>query len=119
MVVGGALVVAAAVYVAPMVALFVAMTECSYDLKDQQVSPDGMRKAAVVEVNCGATTDYVRWVVATDAKSAFKYRRDRIASVSGRALKIAWEGRKLIVYYPATRPPTVAKRRADVEFRTL
>src|ERR1041385_4813793 len=76
---------------------------CGFEIRDQQLSPDGHRKAALGEVNCGAPTDYATWAVVTDAKAPFRFERDRVASISGRAMRIAWEGETLIVF---VRPPT-------------
>lgn len=93
---------------------------CGYELKDQQIAPDGRRKAAVVEVDCGATTSYVTWVVMTRADAAFRYEKARVAVIEGRTGRIKWDGSKLVIFYPATRPPHVDKQRAgDIELRTL
>jgi len=120
MAVGGVILVAAVVYVTPMVMVVAGMGECGYEPKSQKISPDGRRKAALVEVNCGATTGYATWVVATGAKSAFKYKRDRIAAIEGQDADIEWDGSKLVVFYPRARPPIVEKEhRGEVVLRTL
>ena len=112
--------VAAFVCVAMIVALFVYLdrTLCGYDLKSSQISPDGRYKAAVVEVNCGATTGYVDWVVLTKADKAFNYRKDRLASVETQAMTAQWDGQTLIVRWPAGLDVNKAtKQPSFVEYR--
>jgi hypothetical protein len=93
---------------------------CGYDVRQQALSPDGINKAAVVEVNCGATTGYVSWAVRAPASRAFNYRRDVLASVDGREMKIAWAGPKLVVFVPPARVRELsAKAAAEVEYRPL
>jgi hypothetical protein len=118
--VGAGVVAVAAFFLAPRIAFILGAGACDYTVKDQRVSPDGRRKAAVVEVDCGATTDYASWVVATDANAPFQYGRDRVSAVNGRALRIAWEGRKLIIYHRPTEPLISGPAKSDpVETRGL
>ncbi|MEO8113912.1 MAG: hypothetical protein ABI655_06000 [Phenylobacterium sp.] len=107
-------------YGAWMLAFILSAAPCGFEVKDQKIAPDGLRKAAVVEVNCGATTPYVTWVVVANARAPFHYEEDRVDAIVGRTGRIAWEGPKLIIFYPATRPPTVNPDHArGVEFRVL
>jgi hypothetical protein len=69
-----------------------AISRCGYDLVDTQFSPDGLHQAAVVEVDCGATAGWVRWLVVADARRKLNYRRDNVAVFKGRDLHIRWEG---------------------------
>jgi hypothetical protein len=95
-------------------------TLCGYDLKSSAVSPDGRYKAAVVEVNCGATTSYVSWAVLTKANKKFNYRKDHLASVETQAMTVRWEGQKLVVRWPAGLDANKAKKQpAFVEYRPL
>jgi hypothetical protein len=121
LILGGGLAAALLTVCAVFVVMFVGgMSACSYDVKDQKVAPDGSRKAALVDVNCGATTGYVTWVVMTKTASPFRYRRDRVAAISGRAARIEWDGSKLVVFHPATQPPNVDRDHAGVVlFRPL
>ena len=93
---------------------------CGYEVKAQALSPDGGKKAAVVEVNCGATTAFASWAVLAPAERPFDFKKDRVATIDGRAMRVAWEGSKLIVFWRAERPPnrqdSVA---AEVEYRPL
>jgi hypothetical protein len=95
---------------------------CSYEMQGQAaVSPDGRQKAAVVAVDCGATTDFATWAVVTDAGSTFHFSRDRVASVTGKVLQIRWEGPRLILLAPpdAKRFDGPAASRTKLEFRPL
>jgi len=94
---------------------------CGFEVMQESVSPDGTLKAAAVEVNCGATTDYASWAVLTRADRAFDFKKDRIAAIPGREMRVGWEGRKLVVFWYAERPPTVREGRpaAQVEYRPL
>jgi hypothetical protein len=119
-VVGGCVVLGLLGYVG-WIAMFVASpSPCGFELRDQQVSPDGQRKAGVVEVNCGATTDYATWLVMTDAGRPFDYERDRLAAIDGLAMRMRWEGSRLIVSYRASRPISLKQPQPPaVEYRPL
>lgn len=118
---GGGLVGALLVACAAVVITFIhGMSACSYDVRDEKVAPDGARKAALVDVNCGATTGYATWVVMAKTAEPFRYRRDLVAAISGRAARIEWDGSRLIVFHPATQRPNIERNHAaGVVFRPL
>jgi hypothetical protein len=95
---------------------------CGYEVKGEKASPDGRLKAAVVEVNCGATTDYRSRAVLTKADRAFDFKKDWLAEIEGRQMQITWEGPKLVVFWAAEQPPAVNEEKTSappVEYRPL
>ncbi|RAK60876.1 hypothetical protein DJ021_14175 [Phenylobacterium hankyongense] len=99
---------------------FATSNPCGYRLTGQQVSPDGAIKAGIVQVDCGATTGVATWAVLAPTGKAFDYRKDRVVAIEGEAIRIAWEGRKLVVSWRAPHTPNVRRSdRAQVELRPL
>jgi hypothetical protein len=92
------------------------MSDCGYELKSQEVSPDGRSKAGVVEVNCGATTGWATWVVLADSRRPFRYRQDMLAAVKGQELGIRWDGPVLHVSYPASERLNIKRPKPTVEY---
>lgn len=91
---------------------------CGYDLQSTEISPDGQYKAGVVEVNCGATTDYAKWALLTEADRDFNYKRDRLVAIEGRQMWVHWDGVKLIVAMHPENTPNFAKTQpAFVDYR--
>jgi hypothetical protein len=72
---------------------------CGYEVQQEAVSPDHREKAAVVEVNCGATTPYMDWAVIAPVGRAYDFEKDRVASAYGQEMRVAWEERKLVVLW--------------------
>lgn len=114
--IGAVVVVPVVAYCGLVLITFVWAGQCGYQLIDQQLSPDRRQKAAVVEVNCGATTDFARWVVVTDAEKRFRYRHDMLAAVGGQELGIHWDGPILHVKYPAAEKPVIHRTEPFVRY---
>jgi hypothetical protein len=72
---------------------------CGYEVQQEALSPDHRQTAAVVAVNCGATTPYVDWAVMAPVARAYDFEKDRVASAYGQEMRVAWEGRKLVVLW--------------------
>lgn len=64
----------------------------------EQVSPDGRRKAAVLEVQGGATDGFMWKVAVTDARAGKFRNRDDVAVFKGAPGRIAWRGETLVVF---------------------
>ena len=72
-----------------------------------RTSPDGLLKAAIVDVKCGATTDDATRIVITGAVSKFDYDQDIVAIFDGHVKGISWESSTLVVDYGDARPTTM------------
>lgn len=77
---------------------------CEQTLRSEQISPDGRWKAAILDVQCGATTADANWILLTSKQSKFEGERDKVAVFEGRVENIAWQGERLIVSYGDARP---------------
>lgn len=74
------------------------------------MSPDGRYEAAIIERNCGATTDYVTLLRLTDRHAWLVKSQDVMQVSTSWPLAVSWSGpRALIVEYPARRPPPLDK----------
>lgn len=77
---------------------------CERTLHSEQISPDGNWKAAVLGVQCGATTADASWVLLTSEQNEFEGERDKVAVFEGRVENIAWQGNRLVVSYGDAKP---------------
>jgi hypothetical protein len=80
------------------------MFSCDYALHNEMASPDGSLKAALLDVQCGATTADAVWVLLTDSRSKFRYQQDRVAVFEGVVDHLAWKDHELIVFYGQSKP---------------
>lgn len=103
---GVVLVAAAALYVQKVGGLIAQNTTCGFDVKDAKTSPDGKLKAAILRINCGATTRYSSVVVLTEVETKLDFERDRVAQFRHMADEIHWDGDKLVVTYNGLAEPT-------------
>lgn len=109
--VGAGVLLIAAGY-AGWLALFAVGTErCSFEIKDQRVSPKGDLKAAMLVGSCGATTPTASVVVLTGVHEKVSFERDRVAAFRGVAGGLAWTGDGLSVSYNGIAHPTQMIRR--------
>jgi hypothetical protein len=78
---------------------------CADTLLSESVSPGGANVAAIVERDCGATTDFATWVLLRKAGSPLRNEEGRLISVEGRApVSMRWsDARHLVVTLPAAR----------------
>lgn len=71
-------------------------------------------------MDCGATTSYANWAVLALAGEPFDYEKDRLAAVETQAMRIEWQGQKVIVCWRAGLRPNLSKAQPDfVEYRPL
>lgn len=77
---------------------------CDNTVRGEQVSPAGTFKAAILDVQCGATTADASWVLLTDSKTAFKYKEDRLAVFEGHVDRVVWNEGDLVVFYGDSKP---------------
>lgn len=82
---------------------------CDYSARDVVISPVGNLKAAVVDVQCGATTRDASWVVIARSDSDFSYEKDRVASFNGAVSKIEWSDSSIVVTLGQADPVKVEK----------
>lgn len=75
------------------------LVSCDQGLREEKKSLDSKFKAAVLDVQCGATTRDASWVLLADGDSEFSYEKDRIATFEGRVDRVAWEGGSLVIFY--------------------
>jgi hypothetical protein len=74
---------------------------CGEELVSSAASADGRYEARIVEVNCGATTDF-SWRV--ELKDAGQRRIERVATFDGAdSASVAWRGRTLVVAHKGER----------------
>ena len=75
---------------------------CGEDTHGPAVSPDGRYEAAVIERNCGATTDYVTLLRMTDRRAWIVKSQDVMQVNTSWPLVVSWSGpRALTIEYPA------------------
>jgi len=87
-------------------------SECARTLRGVQSSPDGKFKAAILDVNCRATTGLASWVLIGAADAAFKNDADRAAVFQGSVKRVVWQRTDLVVIYDRAKPvatPAAAK----------
>jgi len=72
---------------------------CGGDLVSSAASTDGLYEARIIEVNCGATTDFA-WRV--EVKDVRERRIQPVGTFDG-AASVAWRGRTLVVAHKGER----------------
>jgi hypothetical protein len=82
--------------------------ECEHVRTEEVPSPDGKMKAALFDVNCGATTTLLQWVLVTTADTEFAdapNEHDRVAVFRGK-VRVAWDGPQqlIVTYFSDTMP---------------
>lgn len=77
---------------------------CSRDVIDQKMSPDGRKKAAIIDIGCGATTPLQTRVLIADVATRFDDERDEAARFHGNARRLEWAGSELRVFHGDTEP---------------
>jgi hypothetical protein len=94
--------------------------ECEHTVRGEKVSTDGKMKAAIVDVQCGATTRDASWVLLTSAGEKFHDEKDRIATFDGSIQQVLWEEQDLVVVHGDARPAktTESVRNVHVVYRT-
>jgi len=75
------------------------MFECEHNLRGEKASTNGLLKAAILDVKCGASTADASWILLTTAKAKVAGERDRVAVFEGRVREVVWEGPNLLVVY--------------------
>ncbi len=83
---------------------------CAREVIDEKVSPDGRRRAALVYLDCGATTSGTTWLLIADAKAPFDDNRDRAALLKRRASRLEWAGTELRVFKGKAESSEIAER---------
>jgi len=68
------------------------------------MSADGERKAAVVDVECGATVVDMSWALIAAANKEFVDAADKVAVFEGPIERVFWKGSNLFVIYGHARP---------------
>lgn len=83
------------------------------------MSTDGKMKAAIVDVQCGATTRDASWVLLASASEKFHDEKDRTATFDGSIPQLLWEGQDLVVEHGDARPTktTEAVRNVHIVYR--
>jgi hypothetical protein len=77
---------------------------CEKKLHDEVASADGRLKAAILDVQCGATTQDASWVVVSYAREDFDEERDKVAIFEGAVNDLTWQGNQLHVLYGTAKP---------------
>lgn len=83
--------------------------ECERTLRIERPSPDGRFKAAIEDVQCGATTRDASWILLAKAHDAFDDERDQVATFDGRVRDLQWQGADLVVLHGSAKPVRVAR----------
>jgi hypothetical protein len=94
-----------------LAAAAVASVACCGERYDRRaISPDKRYEAAVVERNCGATTDFVSFVRIEDRR-ALLVRNQDVMRIDGSVwLTLVWSApRHLIIEYPPGRAPDASR----------
>lgn len=78
--------------------------ECDKNIRGQVISPDGAMKAAIIDVQCGATAADASWVVLAESKNEFDINSNRVAVFEGKIESVEWRGGDLYVFYGDARP---------------
>lgn len=75
---------------------------CSLEPKEISLElPDG-EVATVFQVNCGATTNYVDWLVVWADGNSGDPRSNRLVAIEGEIVELGWSGGVLEVRYRTT-----------------
>lgn len=77
---------------------------CEKKLHDEVTSSDGRLKAAILDVQCGATTQDANWVVVSNASEDFDEERDKVAIFEGSVESVVWQGNQLHIIYGSSKP---------------
>lgn len=92
------------------------LPDCDQNIRDQIVSPDGLMKAALLDMQCGATTADATWVLMTASSKKFDVKKDNIAVFEGR-VDIRWEKKDLVVVYGDSVPSVMIKNKDQTSIR--
>ena len=77
---------------------------CTQAVTGQQISPDGRKKAALLDHACNATTPLYMRVLLTDTEAKFDEARDTVAMFDGEVSRVEWAGEELRVFYGEAEP---------------
>ena len=75
------------------------LLKCDRVMRNEAISADASMKAAIEDVQCGATTRDASWVLLTKASSRFSDKRDQIAVFEGHVNELKWENGALVVLH--------------------
>jgi len=85
------------------------MGGCDYVVRNVVQSAEVRIKAAIVDVQCGATTRNASWIVLAGKDSDFSYEKDRAASFNGAISEIEWSGSDIVVSLGLATPVKIEK----------
>ncbi len=75
------------------------ISPCGQENLKQSQSPDGRYVVEVVEVNCGATTDYTYWVTVKDNQALIGGDETVATFEKGRNVDVSWAGNNRLVVH--------------------
>lgn len=81
-----------------------AMFDCEDTVGSEFLSEDGTMKAAVANVQCGATTADATWILLAKSREKFSRDTDKIAVFEGAVKELQWRGQVLYVNYGTAKP---------------
>lgn len=70
--------------------------ECEHEISQSITSPDGELVAALDNVGCGATTEFVTWVLIAPTGIRFDPKKHRLAVYEGKLTSITWLSPKVL-----------------------
>lgn len=109
----------AAVVILPVSYLLVVSCDdpCSREIIHATTSADDMYTAATLDVGCGATTGYARWILLKERGRNFDFQRDTVAVIDGYNVQINWQGQTLQVHYSGARLVGGEEERNGIKIR--
>lgn len=72
---------------------------CEHIVRSEVMSPDGRFKAAILNVDCGATTQEATWIILSRAEDSYDFRKDRTSVFEGVVRDISWRAGTLAIDY--------------------